>query len=667
MNNKFKTIVTSLLLLTLCGCGDVVTTSNKGGNINSNGGNNVTSKVSTLEIIEGTWSLNSPNNQISITNSLINGQLFYEVNKDNKEIVKRSSLGFNTNQVDFSEKINFVKKVENENVEINYDTITGKKSHVSTKYNEVILTFEKYGYYLDFIIRAYNDGYAFRYKIYAESELYSTLTIGKEYSSFSIPSNSKMFVQPANLERDYFSYEETYLEVKPDRINGSLISMPLLYKTPDNIYSLITEADLYGHDYIGSFLKGDKTGNLNVIPSYGASEQNAVSLPFESPWRLGVVGGIDTIVSSTLVEDVYDEVEYWKPDNYEELSKEEQDIYNYDWVTPGAAAWDWLYNPKNQGDYDMHKEYLELAKEMGWKWIILDGGWTPQDPEDILGFQELVADAHANGIKVMVWGWAHTHMGEYDNMVQKLDLWKSRGIDGVKIDYFDGNEQATSERVESQNTITITERLYQECAKRQMVVNCHGCNKPTGERRVYPHVINREAVRGNEMANNISEFLTTSPFIRGSIGPTDYTPTLLPMNENVTVGHQLALHILFETGSISMGDKIEVYQQSIAKDFLSKLPATFDDVKYIEGEPTSHCVLGRRDGNDWWIAGNTTKEREVSIDLSFLGDGEYSADIYYDGTDYLTLENKKENVNKNSSIKVKLSKNGGFALRIIKK
>ena len=32
---------------------------------------------------------------------------------------------------------------------------------------------------------------------------------------------------------------------------------------------------------------------------------------------------------------------------------------------------------------------------------------------------------------------------------------------------------------------------------RKMVVVCHGSNKPTGERRVYPNVLSREAVMGN--------------------------------------------------------------------------------------------------------------------------------------------------------------------------
>ena len=67
------------------------------------------------------------------------------------------------------------------------------------------------------------------------------------------------------------------------------------------------------------------------------------------------------------------------------------------------------------------------------------------------------------------------------------------------------------------------------------------------------------------------------------------------------------------------------------------------------------------------IGGNTVSEREVEIDLSFLKDGNYEADIYFDGEDYLTLDNRKETINSSSKLTVKMNKNGGFAIRIIKK
>ena len=52
------------------------------------------------------------------------------------------------------------------------------------------------------------------------------------------------------------------------------------------------------------------------------------------------------------------------------------------------------------------------------------------------------------------------------------------------------------------------ETVYQECAKLKLVVNCHGSNKPTGERRIYPNVICREgSLRGSSdtVANRIKD------------------------------------------------------------------------------------------------------------------------------------------------------------------
>ena len=58
-----------------------------------------------------------------------------------------------------------------------------------------------------------------------------------------------------------------------------------------------------------------------------------------------------------------------------------------------------------------------------------------------------------------------------------------------------------NDQMEDKQTIQQYDDFYKIAAKHHMVVNCHGCNKPTGERRKYPNVINREAIRGNEMHN----------------------------------------------------------------------------------------------------------------------------------------------------------------------
>lgn len=637
---------------------------------------------------DSVWTLQSKDAKMTVNVYYYRGSIAYEVSYDNKVVVGKSLLGIKADSVDLTNGLTYVSKSQKSDIEISYDTITGKKSHVETTYNELTVSLSKDGFDFDVIMRAYNDGFAFRYEIDNDGE---TAFLSGEQSQFAVPEKSVAYVQQPNYNRDFFSYEESYEVMEIEDMATVQSAMPVLYQTQDNVWALLTEADLYGHDYIGSMLECNSKGVLKTIPGYGSETMVEVSLPFESPWRLGVVGSLATVTESTLVEDVYGDVEYWKPDDYAELSPEEQEIYNYDWVTPGAAAWDWLYNQNSQGDYYMHLDYLQFAIDNNLKWIILDGGWGPGNPDAISLFKELITTAHANDIKVMVWGWAHEHMGDEAVMIETLDRWQSYGIDGLKIDYFDGNNQNTPDRVDSQNTLKITERLYQECAKRKLVLNCHGCNKPTGERRLYPHVINREAIRGNENIDYTIQDMVALPFIRGSIGPSDYTPTLVPMNARSTVGSQLAMHILLETGSVSLADTLAVYGKSIATQFIVELPTRYDDMKLLGGNPSKYCLMMRNAGETYYVAGITINPRDFTVDCSFLGEGTYKAEIYYDvetanktedenwsgivplstslvgaAEEEIIFERRTEMVTKTSKLTIPAIYGGGFALKIVK-
>ena len=652
-------------------------------------------KFDDFELLEGdqAWTLNSTDGKLAVNVYYYQKSMVYEVTYGGKEVVNKSTLGLKTGSEDLTTDLTLLDKEENSDVEISYTTITGKKAKVETEYNELIVKLKKGDLNFDVIMRAYNDGFAFRYNL--DSEYASTQLVSEEVSEFALPEGATATFQEADTWRDYYSYEESYttrVNSGKTGLRGTEAAMPLIYQTTEGVWTLLTEADLYGHDYIGSFLRcRSSEGVLQTIPSYGAESIVEVSLPFESPWRLGVVGGLDTIVESTLAEDVYGEVEYWKPDNYDELTEEEKEIYNYDWVTPGAAAWDWLKNQNTQGDYVMHMEYLNFALENNLKWIILDGGWNPGNPESIKLFKKLVKIAHENDIKVMVWGWAH-NPSEEEALIEKLDWWKEIGIDGLKIDYFDGQQQDTINRVESQETLRITERLYQECAKRKMVLNCHGCNKPTGERRVYPHVFNREGIRGNENLTNYYIYdMVNFAYLRGTVGPSDYTPTLNPTNpEQSTIGSQLAMHVLLETGSISLADTIEAYNESIAKDFIMGLPNRFDDVKFLDGNVNQYCVLMRNTADTYYVAGITIDARKFNVNLSFLEEGkQYTAEIYYDEvktndgwspivplgasetvaeqTQSAKLYKRTATVNNSSTLKIDAPKTGGFVVKIVEK
>ncbi len=72
-------------------------------------------------------------------------------------------------------------------------------------------------------------------------------------------------------------------------------------------------------------------------------------------------------------------------------------------------------------------------------------------------------------------------------------------------------------------------RLADICAQHHMLLDYHGCCKPSGLQRTYPNVLNYEAVFGLEQmkwTSSKTDMVTydvTLPFIRMVAGPMDYT------------------------------------------------------------------------------------------------------------------------------------------------
>ncbi|MBQ4039460.1 MAG: glycoside hydrolase family 97 C-terminal domain-containing protein, partial [Bacteroidaceae bacterium] len=79
-------------------------------------------------------------------------------------------------------------------------------------------------------------------------------------------------------------------------------------------------------------------------------------------------------------------------------------------------------------------------------------------------------------------------------------------------------------------------------------------------------------------------------------------------------------------------------------------------------------IVAKRKGDKWFIGGiceGEQRERVFNVKLDFLGDGEYKLTGFKDGVNadiqamhYNKVEKK---VTKNSTIEIKMVKNGGFA------
>lgn len=92
----------------------------------------------------------------------------------------------------------------------------------------------------------------------------------------------------------------------------------------------------------------------------------------------------------------------------------------------------------------------------------------------------------------------------------------------------------------------------------------------------------------------------------------------------------------------------------------------------LDGKVGEFVAIARLHGNDWYVGALTNWDaREVELDLSFLGDGNYKLELFKDGinADRAACDYKKEviPVPADRKVKVKMAPGGGWAARFINK
>ncbi len=183
----------------------------------------------------------------------------------------------------------------------------------------------------------------------------------------------------------------------------------------------------------------------------------------------------------------------------------------------------------------------------------------------------------------------------------------------------------------------------EDAAKHHLLINFHGATVPRGWSRTYPNLMSTEGVYGAERYNNVPTFTkraarhtATLPFTRNVIGPMDYTPCAFsdsPHPHITTHAHELALTALFESGLQHLADRPESFlaQPQEVQDYLSHLPAAWDETRYVSGYPGESAVLARRSGDTWYVAGinGLDDPQTLQVSLPFLR-GSYTATAFAD-------------------------------------
>jgi hypothetical protein len=612
--------------------------------------------------------IQSPNQKINV--SLFSNQnndagewyikASYNNDGKNTEAIPRIDLGLSRSDQDFAKELKFLKAGKPLLVREQYTAIHGKKSVCTNSANEVVVSFENPSKAkLNIIIRAYNDGIAFRYEF---PEKAGTFTMKDELTAYTIAKETNRWMErwnPAN--------EGLYTAMTNRMIPGEW-GYPALFNTADkSCWYLVHEADL-DRGYCGTKLSNnaDSTKYKLTFPNprdgrgLGQS-QPTITLPWKSPWRVIIMGSLSDLVASTLVDDV----------------STPSLIKNTSWIKPGVASWNYWSSNHGTKDYKIVTDFADLAAEMNWPYTLLDWEWDGMTNGGNL--EDALKYIHSIGVKPLMWynsGGPHTgvtstprdRMLTHENRVEEFTKLKKLGVAGVKIDFFES---------EKQDMIKYYLDILEDAAQFEMMVYFHGCIVPRGWARTYPNLMTYEAVRGAEWYNNTPDFTmpapehnATLPFTRNVVGSMDYTPVTFTNSQfpHITsYGHELALSVLFESGMQHFADRPEGYRElpDAVKTFLKSVPNAWDDTKLLDGYPGQDVTIARRKGTSWYIGGisaDNRRERRKTIKLDFLPDGvKYKLTLIADGKHDKDFDTQYMVVDKSSSVDVRLLRRGGFA------
>ncbi|MCK4344635.1 MAG: glycoside hydrolase family 97 catalytic domain-containing protein, partial [Bacteroidales bacterium] len=317
----------------------------------------------------------------------------------------------------------------------------------------------------------------------------------------------------------------------------------------------------------------------------------------------------------------------------------------------------------------------------GLEYIILDEGWYKLgdllDFNPDLNMDELVEYAKGKNVGIILWVIWKTLDDQLEEALGQFEKWE---IKGIKVDFMQRDDQWM---------VNFYHRIAREAAKRHLLVDFHGAYKPAGLRRAYPNVITREGVRGLEWCKWSEvvdpEHDVTIPFIRMFAGPMDYTPGAMvnaqkenfksifsrPMSQGTRV-HQMAMYVVYESPLQMLADNPSNYlKEKECFRFMAKVPVVWDKTIVLDAKVGDLVLIARKKGDDWYVGGMTDwQPRVLSLDLSFLDDGEYNAEIFHDGSnahryasDYKKLVQK---VSAKGKIEVKMAPGGGWVAHFTK-
>lgn len=608
--------------------------------------------------------------------------LSYKVLFKEKEIIKPSVIGLNVEGkiLGVNPKI---RTINSRSVNETIEPLYGKFKSLSDNYNETRIDFE--GDY-SLIIRAYNEGVAYRFI----TNLGEKIIVNNEIVNVNIANDpAVIFQETAN----YTSWELMHIDYNSVSAiaDGKRSITPVLFTMPDNVKVVIAESDV--RDYPGMYLEKKGSGFKGDFAQYPDST------------ALGSWGFVSVVQRTRdyIAETNGDREFPWRviiaTDDDKDLLTNEvvyklappQVLTDVSWIKPGKAAWEWWHDAMLPGadipsgmanrNTALYKHYIDFAAENNLEYLMIDAGWSHifdlSQVNPKVDIKEIINYGKSKNVGVFLWCVAMALTDKADEYLKMMHDW---GAVGIKVDFFDRDDQLAMDWYET---------IARKAAENKLMVNFHGCSKPTGMQRMYPNIVNYEAVRGAECSKwdltANPKHHVTFPFTRMLGGTLDYTPGAMrncspqlfkPLDPGLpfaqgTRCHELAMFVIYDQYLAMLCDSPSEYRKDAnVMKFLSKVPVTFDNTVVLDAKVGEYALIAKQKGDDWYVGGMTDwTARTLTVDFSFLDKGkQYQVDIYKDGDDaglwatHYTFET--QSVNSDSKISIPLAQGGGLAMRI---
>ncbi|SER97146.1 glycoside hydrolase family 97 protein [Pedobacter rhizosphaerae] len=640
-------------------------------------------------------SVNSPDRRLQV-DVIIADSIRFQLAHDSERILSSGAIAMKLgNGKTFGIKSQF-KQAKTITVKQDIPAHFYKRNSISDDYSELTLEFKE-----DFklIFRLYNEGMAYRFVSTGEKDF----IVNEELAAFGFPKDYKAYIpyvktKETTLEGQYFnSFENTYAYSHLSKMNsGKLAFSPLVVELESGKKVCLAEADL--QSYPGMYLfnptggtileanfatypKSTTQGGHNQLQHIVTSRQPYLAKSkagTKFPWRIAIVTTSDKALADN--------------DMVYKLAESSR-LKDVSWIKPGKVAWEWWNNwGLSKVDFvsgvntETYKAYIDFAAKNRIEYVILDEGWAVNLKASLfevvpeINLKELIAYGKTKNVDIILWAGYYAFERDLEKVCKH---YSQLGIKGFKIDFMDRDDQ---------DMVDFHYRAAEKAAKYKLLVDFHGTYKPTGLNRTFPNVINYEAVNGLEQMKwtgsemDMVTYDVTMPFIRMIAGPVDYTQGAMrnatkrshrgindePMSQG-TRCRQLAEYVVFESPLNMLCDSPDNYaKEQECTDFISAIPTVWDNTIVLNGEIGQYITTVRKKGSTWYLGALTNWEaRKLDLDLSFLGSGDYVAEIFQDGinANRIATDYKKERVAipADRKLSINMAQGGGFAMKIFKK